>query len=352
MNKKTLSLFCIFLIFLFGCQTAQVSEIKDGAMDKIMGDKPLAQEKMAAMNVITYDSDKVTVIINELAFLPAFIHIKPETEVTWQNRDKVEHTVAWHNRKSPTQIKESDVLNTGNEYKYKFKDEGIYDYICGIHPFMHGGIIVGNPSELSEMMEFAEDTDMPKVISINPNKASVDGGKKVIVKGENFVQGTTVFFHHLFGDVKLINGNTLEVTTPKHYALKMDVIVTNPDGDHFTLSNSFEFFGEEKPQSATEQFEYREIKTPHFTGSTPQHGSSASSPATISVSFNYPIVKGSNVVLYNLNGEKLADGGPTRTRLGLEISNVPKLGPGTYKVTYHAIWLGGSAHDGEFYFVR
>ncbi|MBI2658737.1 copper resistance protein CopC, partial [Candidatus Woesearchaeota archaeon] len=104
-------------------------------------------------------------------------------------------------------------------------------------------------------------------------------------------------------------------------------------------------------QIETIEFEYEEKRTPHFTGSTPEHGSTANSPSAISISFNYPIVKGSNIIIYDLNNNKLAEGGLVTTRLGLEISNVHKLNLGTYKVTYHAIWLGGSAHDGEFYFI-
>ena len=341
MNKKFVLLVIIFLIFIVGCQTTQITEKKEIQ----------PQEKMAAMNVITYDSDKVTVVLDELAFLPPFIHIKKGITVTWINRDKVEHTVAWHNRNSPAQVTESDVLKKGDKYSYTFNGEGVFDYICGIHPFMHGGIIVGNPPELAEMMEFAEDTLPPKIFSINPNKVSVNGGGKITVKGENFVEGTTVFFHHLFGDVKFVDSKTLEAITPRHYALKMDIIVTNPDGDHFTLPNSFEFFGQEEQQAETTQFEYEEKRTPHFTGSTPKHGDKVITPSTISISFNFPIVKGSNILLYDLNSNKLAEGNLASDRLGLEIISVPQLNPGTYKVTYHAIWLGGSAHDGEFYFV-
>ena len=338
MNTKSLWFLAVFLIFIIGCQK-----------EEVINDKQTL-EKMAAMNIITYDSDKVSVVIDELSFLPPFIHIKKGATVTWENRDKAEHTVAWHNRKAPTEIIESDVLKTGDAYTYIFKEDGVYDYICGIHPFMHGGIIVGNPPELSAMMEFANDTPSPKVFSITPSKVSVNGGGKVIVKGDNFVKDATVFFHHLFGDVKFIDSKTLEVITPKHYALKMDVIVTNPDGDHFTFPNSFEFFGEEVQQPETIKFDYEEKKTPHFTGSMPKHGSSLSSPSTISISFNYPIAKGSNIILYDLNRNKLAEGNLKSNRLGLIISPVPKLGKGTYKVAYHAIWLGGSAHDGEFYF--
>ncbi len=341
MNKAFLVSLLIFLFFISACQKTEVKEeIKE--VTKL--------EKMAAMNVITYDSDKVTVVLDELAFLPPFIHIKQGTTVTWINKDKVEHTVAFHNKKTPTQVIESDVLKTGDKYSYTFNEEGIYDYICGIHPFMHGGIIVGNPPELASMMEFAEDTTPPKVFSITPNKVSVNGGDKVIVKGENFVKSTTVFFHHLFGDVGFIDSKTLEVITPKHYALKMDVIVTNPDGDYFTLPDSFEFFGQEEQQIETIEFEYEEKRTPHFTGSMPKHGDTITSPSKISISFNFPIVKGSDIILYDLNNRKLAEGSLTTNRLGLEISSVPKLNTETYKVTYHAIWLGGSAHDGEFYF--
>ena len=340
----------IFLIFvILGCQKAEVSTDKDMAMDKdVMKDKSI--EKMSAMNVISYDSDKVTVVIDELAFLPPFIHIKPGTTVTWINKDKVEHTVAWHNKETPTQITESSILKTESKYSYTFSQEGIYDYVCGIHPFMHGGIIVGNPPEFAEMMEFAEDTPPPKVFSITPNKVSVNGGEKVIVKGENLVKGVTVFFHHLFGEVKFIDSKTLEVITPKHFPLKMDIIITNPDGDHFTLPNSFEFVGSEEPQSKTVSFEYEEKRTPHFTASAPKHGDVISQPSTISISFNYPIVKGSNVLLYDLKGNQLAEGTLVFNKLGLEITSVRKLEPGIYKVTYHAVWLGGSAHDGEFYF--
>jgi len=338
MKDKFVGLILIFLVFIIGCQKAKVSEVTQ------------PQEKMPAMNVINYDSDKVGVVIDEFAFLPPFVHIKKGTTVTWENRDKVEHTVAFHNKKTPTQVTESEVLKTGDSYSYTFDEEGVYDYICGIHPFMHGGIIAGNPPELAEMMEFAEDTTPPKVFSITPKKVSVNGGDKVVVKGENFVKETTVFFHHLFGDVKFIDSKTLEVITPKHYALKMDIIATNPDGDHFTLPNSFEFFGDEGQQAKATQFEYQEKRTPHFTGSSPEHGSAVNSPSSISISFNYPIVKGSNIIIYNLNNNKLAEGGLITTRLGLEIDSVPQLNPGTYKVTYHAIWLGGSAHDGEFYF--
>ena len=328
----------ILIILISACQRTQISG------------KEIKEEKIPAMNVISYDKDEVEVVIDDLAFLPAFIHIKPGTAVTWINKDNAEHTVAFNNRKIPSGITESDVIKEGGSYIQIFNEEGIYDYICGIHPFMKGGIIVGNPAEMNLMMEFADDTLAPKVFSISPDKGSVNGDEKIIIKGENFVSGTTVFFHHLFGKVTVLDSNTLEVITPEHYAAKIDVIITNPDGDHFTFLESFEFAEMGSKETEPAQFMYDEKKTPHFTGSVPEHGSSVSSLKSISISFNYPIVKGSTIILYDLEGNKIAEGAVTLTKLGLEISSVPALSKGIYKAAYHAIWLGGSYHDGEFYF--
>ena len=116
------------------------------------------------------------------------------------------------------------------------------------------------------------------------------------------------------------------------------------------MPDSFEYFGKEEQIAEATQFEYEKKRTPHFTGSIPKHGDKVSSPTKISISFTFPIVKGSDIVLYDLNGKNIAEGNLITNRLGLEISPVPKLNNGIYKVTYHAIWLGGSAHDGDFYF--
>jgi plastocyanin len=33
-------------------------------------------------------------------------------------------------------------LDTDDSFAYKFDQAGIYDYLCGIHPHMHGRVVV------------------------------------------------------------------------------------------------------------------------------------------------------------------------------------------------------------------
>ena len=122
MKTKYFLITLIFLLFILGCKTTTTQQTETTTENQ---GQPA--EKMAAMNVITYDSIDVTVIINELAFLPPFIHVKKGTKITWENRDKVDHTIAWHNKKTPTKVTESDVLRMGDKYTYAFNEEGIFD---------------------------------------------------------------------------------------------------------------------------------------------------------------------------------------------------------------------------------
>ncbi len=312
---------------------------------------PPAAEKMVAGTVVSFDSDQVEVVIDDLAFLPTAVHIKLGATILWINRDDVDHTVALTDPKT-SKVIESEVLKPGDKYSYTFADEDVWRYICGIHPSMKGTIIVGNPPEISAMMVTAPDTQAPTVTSITPNTAPETGKIKVTVKGTNFVEGTTVFFHHLFGDVNFVNSETLEVTVPGHYPLKLDVIVTNPDGDHYTFANGFEFLAVAKAEvkEETTTFEYKEERTVHFVSSTPRHGERTSSPSVVSISFNFPIVKGSTIQILDLQGTIAAEGDLAGNRLGLVVQP-PILESGTYEIRYHAVWLGGSAHDGKLYFV-
>ena len=78
-----------------------------------------------------------TINISNFAFAPATLSVTTGTTVTWTNRDQVAHTV------SDTQDGiASPVLNQSQTYSFKFTKPGTYHYICTIHPFMHGTVIV------------------------------------------------------------------------------------------------------------------------------------------------------------------------------------------------------------------
>ncbi|MEV6768481.1 cupredoxin family copper-binding protein [Nocardia sp. NPDC051030] len=75
--------------------------------------------------------------INNFAFSPATLTVKVGTTVTWTNRDEEPHTVAADND-GPR----SSGLGTGATYTFTFSKAGTFAYVCTIHPFMHGTVVV------------------------------------------------------------------------------------------------------------------------------------------------------------------------------------------------------------------
>jgi amicyanin len=80
---------------------------------------------------------KGEIFVQQNAFVPDSLTVKIGDTVTWVNNESYEHNIVGDNGsfKSP-------ILATGDKYSFTFKKVGTYTYICSIHPFMHGTIIV------------------------------------------------------------------------------------------------------------------------------------------------------------------------------------------------------------------
>jgi plastocyanin len=70
-------------------------------------------------------------------FTPAELTVKAGTTIRWTNHGYVPHTVNFTDG-----AVNSGVLNNGNQFTHTFSTPGTYPYICHIHPFMHGTIVV------------------------------------------------------------------------------------------------------------------------------------------------------------------------------------------------------------------
>ena len=77
----------------------------------------------------------VQVRIVNFTFSPATVTVRAGRTVAWTNRDSVAHTVDLSGLVS-------NVLNRGDTYSQRFTSPGTYAYICSIHPFMHGTVVV------------------------------------------------------------------------------------------------------------------------------------------------------------------------------------------------------------------
>jgi plastocyanin len=75
--------------------------------------------------------------IEDFKFHGKRIVVKRGTRVEFKNRDSDPHTV-----KSTKGHFASEALDTGDTYRVVMRKTGTFSYICTIHPYMHGEIVV------------------------------------------------------------------------------------------------------------------------------------------------------------------------------------------------------------------
>ncbi len=75
--------------------------------------------------------------IIDFAFDPPLVEVPVGTTVVWRL------VQGYHTVVSADFLLNSPILeNVGDTYSYTFTEEGVYDYICGVHPFMVGQVRV------------------------------------------------------------------------------------------------------------------------------------------------------------------------------------------------------------------
>ena len=78
-----------------------------------------------------------TVQIDNFPFAPATLTVSAGTTVTWKNEDDSPHRIGDNNGTF-----KSAALDTDDTFSHTFAAPGEYPYICTIHPYMVGKIIV------------------------------------------------------------------------------------------------------------------------------------------------------------------------------------------------------------------
>jgi plastocyanin len=95
--------------------------------------RPVARSSRAA----TASAASASVRIGDYFFKPKDVTISAGDSVTWKNTGKVPegHTVTGDGF-------DSGVLKSGDTYTHTFSTAGSFDYVCTIHPNMHGTVTV------------------------------------------------------------------------------------------------------------------------------------------------------------------------------------------------------------------
>jgi plastocyanin len=90
-----------------------------------------------ARHQIAHAANATTVTIADFQFTPATITIHVGDTVTWVNHGPSAHTATTNNGSFNT-----GVLQKGHSASHTFTKAGTFTYICSIHPFMHGTVVV------------------------------------------------------------------------------------------------------------------------------------------------------------------------------------------------------------------
>jgi plastocyanin len=92
-----------------------------------------------------------SVTIQNFAFTPQTLTVKPGTTVTWTNKDGAPHTVTATDgiatNAKTTGLFDSGQIGQGGTFSFTFAKSGTYFYECTIHfsmPSMHAKIIVSD----------------------------------------------------------------------------------------------------------------------------------------------------------------------------------------------------------------
>ena len=78
-----------------------------------------------------------TVRIEGMKFVPERLEVAAGDTVTWVNKDFLPHTVT-----AQKQRIESGEVAANKSWTYKAGKKGEIDYICRLHPVMHGTLVV------------------------------------------------------------------------------------------------------------------------------------------------------------------------------------------------------------------
>jgi plastocyanin len=81
--------------------------------------------------------DSAQLKIDNFKFGPEKLTITKGTAVTWTNQDDIPHSIVL----TALGVR-SKVLDTDNAFTFQFDKAGTFSYVCGLHPFMHGQVVV------------------------------------------------------------------------------------------------------------------------------------------------------------------------------------------------------------------
>jgi plastocyanin len=146
--RKEIIIFLVILVVLFvaGCAENGESEgsapstpveetVEEVDNEEVAGGEETVTVPEAGQNETGAEAEIIDVEIRDYKYVPESLTVNVGQTVRWTNYDNVLHDVVGSGI-------ESEYLKQGETFTYTFEQEGTYDYICTIHPWMEGKVIV------------------------------------------------------------------------------------------------------------------------------------------------------------------------------------------------------------------
>jgi plastocyanin len=92
---------------------------------------------VASDTVVAAAASTATINIENFKFLPGNLTVPAGTTVIWKNEDDSPHRIG-----DKTGMLKSEALDSDATFSHTFATPGEYPYICTLHPYMRGTIIV------------------------------------------------------------------------------------------------------------------------------------------------------------------------------------------------------------------
>ena len=124
-------------------QTPVETPAEEPATETPIEETPAAEETPAEIpsELVTVEMATGTASNQNCAdecFVPSTAHVTVGGTVTWKNMDTAAHTATEMESKF-----DSSIVGAGAEYSHKFDEAGTFEYMCIVHPWMKGTVIVG-----------------------------------------------------------------------------------------------------------------------------------------------------------------------------------------------------------------
>ncbi|QLH11462.1 plastocyanin/azurin family copper-binding protein [Nitrosarchaeum sp. AC2] len=136
MKKKIIPLASIFVIIIVVIGIVLIPQ-NDNYVQTTDDSKPILKADVIMPTKVSRPGCEKT----DSCYIPSKISIKSGDSVTWLNEDAAFHSVTSGYYGNQSGLFDSEYLDPEESFTFIFKNPGVYDYFCTLHPWMKGQVI-------------------------------------------------------------------------------------------------------------------------------------------------------------------------------------------------------------------